>query len=144
MSHQDLADAVRAVLAAAQTLVHGVRAGDDPVPLDDDLSNAMDALDAALANAGPVVLPDTPWREVLAGDEVYAPKTDRWYRVDQVEHAGHLTKVVIDVGQPGFSRAYAKSDGETVTVRRPASPESDALAVLWAAGFDLTTLASGG
>jgi hypothetical protein len=139
VSHQDLADAVREVLIAARGWREARKGALSR------LRDAVDALDAALANAGPVVLPDTPWREVLAGDEVYAPKTDRWYEVlgvDSLTRFAQLkTEVVLDID--GTARTYTRDSEGTVTVRRPASPESDAVAVLTAAGFDLTTLASG-
>jgi hypothetical protein len=138
-SASQLADAVRAVLAAARRMRR------DPTwphasPHPGKLFAAVETLDAALADAGPRVMPDTPWREVLAGDEVYSPKTDRWYPVLEVRARGALAGVTLDVD--GRWRAYEKRPDETVTIRRPAGPEADAVAVLRAAGFDVATLVS--
>jgi hypothetical protein len=134
-SRDQLADAVRAVLAAARAWRDATTTLSVTFdPCLGPLYDAVDALDAALADAGPRVMPDTPWREVLAGDEAYSPKTDRWYKVLRVFAA------VVELDIDGTPRQYRKPD-ETVTVRRPAGPEADAVAVLQAAGFDLATLA---
>jgi hypothetical protein len=142
---EELRDAVRAVLEAARTW----RAGDDAStyvpgisPLG-DLVGAVDALRAALATATAVER-SRPWREVLAGDEVYAPKTGKWYLVDSVDGTTNGTTSLYIVKFPGFIKRHVRNAEERVLVRRHAGPESDAVAVLERAGFDVSTLASGG
>jgi hypothetical protein len=145
-SADQLAEAVRAVLAAAQTVRQRLRSdrSDHDMAILADLAERLDALDAALADTGPRVMPDTPWREVLAGDEAYSPKTDRWYPVANTRSASNLsgTSTLVWLDIDGERRRYDKNGDETVTIRRPAGPEADAVAVLRAAGFDVATLAS--
>jgi hypothetical protein len=83
-------DAAWAVLCAARALVHGTRAGEDPIPLDNDLIAAVDTLDALLTF--PEMDEDNvPWCDVLAGDEVqlkdgtWIPVIQRWTRRNGVE-----------------------------------------------------------
>lgn len=147
---QELADTVRAVLDAARGLVHGVREGEDPIPLDDTLTAAVLTLESILATPAESV---RPWREVLAGDEVHG-SDGRWHPIVAVfgtgtpdpklppTHSGNA--VVVEIKIKDTIRKYRKAGMDTVTVRRPRSGESDVIATLEAAGIAVSTVVSKG
>lgn len=141
-AERDLADAVRAVLDAARAMcrdsdrLHWYRE-------ERAVGKAVDRLNAVLA--APVEIATT-WGKVLAGDEVYSRNTRQWYPVRAVlDMSARLPREVsLDIEtRPNFVRRYVKNFYDDVVIRRPASPERDAVSALEAAGFDVSTLASG-
>src|SRR6185369_1305454 len=73
------------VLDAARHFLAGPLDGSDGAVA--KLEEAMAALDAKLANAGKEPShqdQERAWGEVVAGDEILSPKTNRWYEVSRV------------------------------------------------------------
>lgn len=133
---EELRDAVRAVLDAARAFV----ANEHDTNFS-DLARAVDALEALAAKAreyeGPMA-----WGKCLAGDEALGAD-GRYHRILSVASVtGKLTYVDLEV--QGQRKRYTKGSHLEVTIRRPLGPEGDALAVLEAAGLDVTTIMSGG
>jgi hypothetical protein len=71
---------------------------------------AVEALQAERADPDAPTEREITWGQVVAGDEIYSPKTDRWYEVTRAVHPGN-----------GKSKINAKG------IPKPLQPDSAAL-----------------
>ena len=99
--------AEKAVIEAARDYVADENANGSLLMV---LATAVDALDAGRAAAE-----DTrPWRLVVAEDEIYSTKTQKWYRVVETHMAGDMVMMRTD----GMAKAKAMDPDAQVKVRR--------------------------
>jgi hypothetical protein len=123
-------DAVRAVVNAARALVHGVRVGNDPIPLDDVLCDAVDALEELLS--APVPDKRDTWMRVLVHDEVlmksgqWVKVAERWTRRNCIEVCV-LLPGTLPTDEPQRKTYPVQPDGKVT--RRP-SPDAYAVELL--------------
>jgi hypothetical protein len=97
------------------------------------LREALAALDAKLANAGHEPTreeQERTWGEVVEGDEILSPKTNRWYEITRTV----TNKGRVKLNIKGSPKPIERDRTDRVQVRRGVTGESmDILEVLWSA-----------
>jgi hypothetical protein len=95
-----------------------------------DLHRAVAALEAERADPDAPTEQEITWSQVVEGDEIYSPKTDRWYEVTRAVHpAGGKSKI----NAKGIPKPLQPDSAALVKVRRgPTGVAVDMFAsVLW-------------
>lgn len=98
------------------------------------LMDAVDALEAERADPDALVEQEITWGQVVEGDEIYSPKTGRWYEVTRAVHAGGTEGKSL-INAKGIPRGLKPNSADPVKVRRgPTGNAVDMFAsVLWSA-----------
>lgn len=125
-----LTPAERVVVEAARRVVRDLPFGQLDARLG-DLHQAMTALEAERADPDASTEQEITWSQVVEGDEIYSPKTDRWYEVTRAAH-GAATSTI---NAKGIPKALKPVSAHKVKVRRgPTGNAVDMFAnVLWSA-----------
>lgn len=116
--------AVRWVAATPET-VHRVNR---------DLIDAVDALLAERADPDAPQEQEITWGQVVEGDEIWSPKTQRWYEVTRAIHAGGTEGRSL-INAKGIPKGLKPISSDAVKVKRgPTGNAVDMFAnVLWSA-----------
>ena len=99
-----------------------------------DLYQAVDALQVERADPDAPQEQEITWAQVVEGDEIWSPKTQRWYEVVRAVHAGGTEGRSL-INAKGIPKGLKPLSVDSVKVRRGATGNAvDMFAsVLWSA-----------
>ena len=147
---EEIRDAVRAVLEEAARW-RAFLSAVDLTEEEERLAGAVDALNALTPPWSEEYVGPMEWRKTVAGDEALGAD-GKYHRILGVFSTGTPdpsrrpmdsgNAVVVEIQVQGKPKRYRKAGSVETTIRRRLSPEATALAVLEAAGLDLSTVIS--